>query len=77
MRADQRDQEPMSLLPVTHSYRLVGTVKGIPTTFVVDTGESITVIDKDFGERVNPGNYLLEPWTGRCLGGLEGTPLLV
>ena len=48
-RADQRDQEPMSLLPMTHSYRLVGTVKGIPTTFVVDTGASITVVDKDFG----------------------------
>ena len=76
-RADCRDPEPMSLPPVTHSYRLAGTVNGIPTTFVVDTGASITVLDEEFWERVNPGNCSLEPWTGRCLVGVEGTPLHV
>ena len=76
-RADRRDPEPMSLLPVTHSYRLAGTVNGIPTTFVVDTGASITVLDEEFWERVNPGNCSLEPWTGRRLVGVEGTPLHV
>ena len=76
-RADQRDPEPMSLLPVTHSYRLAGTVNGIPTTFVVDTGASITVLDEEFWERVNPGNCSLEPWTGRRLVRVEGTPLHV
>ena len=76
-RTDRRDPEPMSLLPVTHSYRLAGTVNGIPTTFVVDTGTSITVLDEEFWERVNPGNCSLEPWTGRCLVGVEGTPLHV
>ena len=76
-RANRRDPEPMSLLPVTHSYRLAGTVNGIPTTFVVDTGASSTVLDEEFWERVNPGNCSLEPWTGCRLVGVEGTPLHV
>ena len=54
-RADRHDSEPTSLLPVTHSYRLAGTVNGIPTMFVVDMGASITVLDKEFWERVDIG----------------------
>ena len=45
--------------------------------FVVDTGASITVLDEEFWERVNPGNCSLEPWTGCRLVGVEGTPLHV
>ena len=44
---DQRNRgpvEPMSLLPVTHSS---GLVNEIPTSFVVDTGASITVLDQN------------------------------
>ena len=73
--AHRQDPEPMSLLPVTHSYRLSGTVNGIPTTFVVDTGASITVLDETFWEKANCGECSLEPWTGRRLVGVEGTPL--
>ncbi len=65
----------MFLLPVTHSYRLSGTVNGIPTTFVVDTGASITMLDETFWEKANHGECSLEPWTGRRLVGVEGTPL--
>ena len=61
------------LTPVTHSYHLAGTVNGIPTRFVVDTGVSITVLDEDFWERVNPENCSLEPWTGPRLVGVKGT----
>jgi hypothetical protein len=64
----------MSLLPVTHSYPLSGTVNGIPTTFVVDTGAYITVLDETFWEKANHGECSLEPWTGRRLVGVEGTP---
>ena len=73
--ADRQDPEPMSLLPVTHSYRLSGTVNGVPTTFVVDTGASITVLDETLWEKTHRGEYSLEPWTGRRLVGVEGTPL--
>ena len=72
---DQQDPEPMSLLPVTHSYRLPGTVNGIPTAFVVDTGASITVLDQTLWEQANRGGCSLAPWTGRRLVGVEGTPL--
>ena len=65
----------MSLLPVTHSYRLSGTVNGIPITFVMDTGVSITVLDKTFWEKANCRECSLEPWTGRHLVGVEVTPL--
>ena len=73
--ADRQDPEPMSLLPVTHSYRLSGTVNGVPTTFVVDTGASITVLDETLWEKTHRGECSLEPWTGRRLVGVEGTPL--
>ena len=69
--------ETMSLLPVTHSYRLSGSVNGIPASFVVDTGASITVLDKELWDKVNTRNHPLEPWTGRRLVGVEGTPLQV
>ena len=65
----------MSLLPVTHSYRLSGTVNGVPTTFVVDTGASITVLDETLWEKTHRGECSLEPWTGHRLVGVEGTPL--
>lgn len=53
--------ETMSLLPVTHSYRLSGSVNGIPASFVVDTGASITVSDKELWDKVNTRNHPLEP----------------
>ena len=46
-------------------------MNGIPTTFVVDTGVSITVLDETFWEKA----CSLEPWAGRRLVGVEGTPL--
>ena len=46
-------------------------------TFVVDTGASITVVDEDFSEKVNPGDCSLEPCTRCRLVGVEGTPLRV
>ena len=71
----QRDPGSVSLLPVTHSYHLLGSVNGIPATFVVDTGASITVVDKTVWDKVNCENCSLELWTGCRLVGVEGTPL--
>ena len=45
--------EAMSLLPVTHSYRLEGSVNGVPTSFVVDTGASIMVVDEQLWSKAN------------------------
>ena len=65
------EPEPMSLLPVTHSYRIEGSVNGIATSFVVDTGASITVVDEQLWKRANVRNHSLDAWTGRRL---DGTP---
>ena len=65
----------MSLLLLTHSYRLSRAVNGVPTTFVIDTGASITVLDEAFWKKTKCGNRSLEPWTGCRLVGVEGTPL--
>lgn len=64
----------MSLHPVMHSYHLKGSVNGVPTSFAVDTGVSITVVDEQLWSKANTRNQSLEPWTGRRLVGLEGTP---
>ena len=53
--ANRQDLEPMSLLSVTHSYRLSGAVNGVSTTFVVDTGASMTVLDEAFWENGSDG----------------------
>ena len=65
------------VLPVTHSCCLSGTVNRIPTTFVMDIGAYITVLDEIFWEKANRGECSLEPWTRRHLVGVEGTPLRV
>ena len=68
LRAQMAGAGTYVLTPVTHSYRWSGTVNGIPTTFVVDTGAS------DYWEKVNRGHCSLEL---RRQVGVEGIPLHV
>ena len=41
-----QSQTPISLLPVSHSYRINGRVNGVQASFVVDTGAAVTLLDK-------------------------------
>ena len=72
-----RDQSktPISLLPVSHSYRINGRVKGVQASFVVDTGAAVTLLDKTLWDKVNTTGQVLSTWTGPPLVGVEGTRL--
>ena len=66
---------PISLLPVSHAYRVNGRVNGGQASFVVDTGAAITLLDKTLWDKVNTAGQVLTPWTGPPLVGVEGTRL--
>ena len=69
-------QTPISLLPVSHSYRINGRVKGVQASFVVDIGAAITLLDKTLWDKVNmTDRQVLSTWTGTPLVGVEGTQL--
>ena len=66
---------PISLLPVSHAYRVNGRVNGGQASFVVDTGAAITLLDKTLWDKVNTAGQVLTTWTGPPLVGVEGTRL--
>ena len=74
-----RDQSktPISLLPVSHSYRISGQVKGVQASFVVDTGAVVTLLDKTLWDKVNTTGQVLSTWTGPPLVRVEGTRLVM
>ena len=75
LRSRQAGSGAHVLTPSDSLLSLIGDGERIPTTFVVDTGASITVLDGTFWEKANCEECSLEPWTGRRLVGVEGTPL--
>ena len=66
---------PISLLPVSHAYRVNGRVNGGQASFVVDTGAAITLLDKTLWDKLNTAGHVLTPSTGPPLVGVEGTGL--
>ena len=74
-----RDQSktPISLLPVSHSYRINGQVKGVQASFVVDTGAAVTLLDKTLWDKVNTTGQVLSTWTRPPLVRVEGTRLVM
>ena len=70
-----QSQTPISLLPVSHSYRINGRVSGVQASFVVDTGAAVTLLDKTLWDKVNNAGQALSTWTGPPLVGVEGTRL--
>ena len=70
-----QSQTPISLLPVSHSYRINGRVNGVQASFVVDTGAAVTLLDKTLWDKVNNAGQALSTWTGLPLVGVESTRL--
>ena len=70
-----QNQTPISLLPVSHSYRINGRINGVQASFVVDTGAAVTLLDKALWDKVNNAGQVLSTWTGPPLVGVEGTRL--
>ena len=61
---------PLELTGRIQSLPVCPYSNGIPTTFVVDTGASITILDETFWEKAHCGECSLEPWVGRRLVGV-------
>ena len=63
---------------VTTDYHLQGTIEGIPARFLVDTGATTSVLNKNIWTRMNQQNKCpLREVTDKKLVGVEGSPLQV
>ena len=51
----------ISLLPVSHAYRVNGRINGVQASFVVDTGAAITLLDRIMWDKVNTAGQVLTP----------------
>ena len=75
---DSQDAIPAVSQSVTTDYHLQGTIEGIPARFLVDTGATTSVLNKDIWTRVNQQmNCPLTDVTGKKLVVVEGYPLTV
>ena len=75
---DSQDAIPAVSQCVTTDYHLQGTTEGIPARFLVDTGATTSVLNKNIWTRVNQQNkYPLTEVTNKKLVGVEGSPLNV
>ena len=74
-----QDAIPAVSHSVTMDYHLQGTIEGIPARFLVDTGATTSILNKNIWERLNQQNSTrsLMAATGKKLVGVEGSPLKV
>ena len=61
----------------TGGYRISGKVNGISASFLVDTGSAVTLIRDDIWRQTQIASNRLEPWTGRHLLEVDGSPLQI
>ena len=72
--------QPLIISPVisADSYRVVGEVDGISTSFLLDTGAAVTLLREDVWRKTKPRREKnLRPWSVRHLVGVDGSPLEV
>ena len=75
-----RDKPIVTVSPVAHlhGYRLDGTVNGVSTSFLLDTGSAVTLLQKDTWDWISVTNpQKLSPWSKLQLVGVDGSPLIV
>ena len=75
--APNTNQGTVVVVPVSRSYTMSGSTRGIPTTFIIDTGAVVTVLHKDVWDKLPQVGKLLVPWDGSPLVGVAGDPLEV
>ena len=65
-------------MPVGHTtaLHLMVFLGDSPVSFLLDTGASVSLLQKEVWDRTRPSGQL-EPWTGPRLVGVEGSPLTV
>ena len=70
-------EDTVAMVPKNCSFIVLGTLEGIPTKYLLDTGAAITLIHKDKGDSLPVAMTPLQPWSGSPLVGVAGTPLEV
>ena len=64
------------MVPKTCYFTVAGSMNGVPTTYLVDTGAAVTL--RTFGTSyILLEQSSLKPWTGNPLVGVTGEPLEV
>ena len=65
--------------PVTPAdgYRLGGSINGVPTSLLLDTGAAVTLIHRDTWARTTSHPQELTSWPSLKLGSADGSPLTV
>ena len=59
------------------AYRLKGSIGGVPTVFVLDTGAAVTLLHKNVWDRAKAPGTKLKPWDGPRLVRANGTAVVV
>ena len=79
-----QNKDPQDAIPaVSHSvstdYHLQGTIEGVPARFIVDTGATTSILNKNIWDRLNQQNSTrsLMAATDKKLVGVESSPLKV
>ena len=65
------------MVPNNCNFVITGTIQGIPTMYLLDTGAAVTLLCKDKWDALPLMTTPLKPWTGRPLVGVAGSPLEV
>ena len=58
-------------------HTVLGIINGVETSFLVDTGAGVSLLQEDQWKKANLEECRLEPWSGQQLVGADGTPLHV
>ena len=76
---DSQDAIPALSHSVTMDYHLQGTIEGGPARFLVDTGATMSILNKNIWDRLNQHNNSqpLTAVTDKKLVSVEGSPLKV
>ena len=61
----------------TAAYHAQGKVAGVPTSFMLDIGAAVTLLQEDRWKEVKNVDAKLEAWQGPRLIGADGTPIPV
>ena len=69
--------DTVATVPKNCNFVITGTIQGIPTTYLLDTGAAVTLLHKDKWDALPLTTTSLKPWTGRPLVGVAGSPLEV
>jgi len=66
-------QTPIQISPITGGYRLLGSINGVSTALLLDTGAAVTLLHQDVWTTIAAESPDLKPWSGASLVSVGGT----